>query len=121
LGIEDPLAISSAAHTHLKELLWRIWHALQAAPELEAAQELPVYRPDDDPRAFSIRQVDDGWRVQGAAIERAAAMTYWEHEGSVRRFQRIMETLGIEKALRDAGVEEGDTVHVGEFELEWSD
>jgi GTPase len=30
-------------------------------------------------------------------------MTYWEHEGSVRRFQRMMETLGVEKALREAG------------------
>ena len=48
-------------------------------------------------------------------------MTYWQHDGSVRRFQKIMETLGVEDALRKAGVQEGDTVAIGEFELEWQD
>jgi GTP-binding protein len=48
-------------------------------------------------------------------------MTYWQHDGSVRRFQKIMETLGVEEALRKAGVQEGDTVSIGEFELEWQD
>jgi len=57
----------------------------------------------------------------GAAIERSAAMTHWEHDGSVRRFQRIMQTLGVDVALREAGVEDGDTVAIGEFELEWQE
>ena len=48
-------------------------------------------------------------------------MTYWEHDGSVRRFQRLMETLGVEEALRKAGVEEGDTVTIAGFELDWQD
>jgi GTP-binding protein len=48
-------------------------------------------------------------------------MTYWEHHQSIRRFQRILEALGIDQALRDAGVHEGDTVFIGEFELEWQD
>ena len=55
-------------------------------------------------------------------IERAAAMTYWELESSVRRFQRLMENLGVETALRKAGIQEGDTVFIGEdYELEWED
>ena len=48
-------------------------------------------------------------------------MTYWEQPGSVRRFQRLMTALGIEKALREAGIQEGETVIVGEWELEWQD
>jgi GTP-binding protein len=32
-----------------------------------------------------------------------------------------MATLGVEDALRKAGVHEGDTVAIGEFELEWQD
>ena len=58
--------------------------------------------------------------VRGSAIERAAKMTYWEHSGSLRRFQNLMRTLGIEDALRREGIEDGDTVIIGEdFELEW--
>jgi GTPase len=42
-----------------------------------------------DPNQFEIHREDgDEWRVTGVAIERAAKMTYWEHDGSVRRFQR---------------------------------
>jgi GTP-binding protein len=83
---------------------------------------MPVYRPEEDPREFSISREDDAsWRVSGKAIERAAAMTYWEHYGSVRRFQKLMAVLGVEDALRKAGIEEGETVKIGEFELEWQD
>jgi GTP-binding protein len=32
-----------------------------------------------------------------------------------------LETLGIDKALRQAGVQVGDTVFIGDFELEWQD
>ena len=59
--------------------------------------------------------------MNGAAIERAAKMTYWEHDGSLRRFQKLLERLGVDEALRKLGVEEGDTVFVGDFELEWKD
>jgi len=30
-----------------------------------------------------------------------------------------MERLGVDKALREAGVQEGDTVYIGEYELEY--
>jgi GTP-binding protein len=85
-------------------------------------KELPVYRLEEDPQAFQIMRDPDGaWRVQGKSVERAAAMTYWEYDEAVRRFQRILEHLGIEQALREAGTREGDTVRIGEYELEWQD
>ncbi len=67
------------------------------------------------------RDVDGAWRVQGRRIERIVKMTRWEYYDAVMRFQRIMEALGITAALRDAGVQEGDTVRIGEKELDWSD
>jgi GTP-binding protein len=48
-------------------------------------------------------------------------MTYWEYDESVRRFHRLLEHIGVEEALRQAGVRNGDTVFVGDFELEWQD
>ena len=59
--------------------------------------------------------------MTGQKIERAADMTIWEYEDSALRFQRILEALGIRKALTEAGVKEGDTVVIGEAELEWTD
>ena len=48
-------------------------------------------------------------------------MTYWEHDGAVRRFQKIMESLGVDDALKKAGALEGDTVHIADYELEYFD
>lgn len=121
------MTISALARTNTRELLLRAYQALQEAPAMEdpalaGEAPLPVYKPKEDPREFNVtREGANEWRISGVAIERAASMTYWQHDGSVRRFQKIMETLGVEEALRKAGVQEGDTVAVGEFELEWQE
>ena len=70
-------------------------------------------------RVFYIKRENLGWRVQGQSIERAAAMTYWEYDQSVQRFQKILQALGIEDALREAGIEEGEIVFIADYELEW--
>jgi GTP-binding protein len=121
------ITISALARTNTRELLIRAYRRLEETSPIEdlaSAGELPlpVYKPKEDLREFTIvREGANEWRVSGAAIERAASMTYWQHDGSVRRFQKIMETIGVEDALRRAGVQEGDTVAIGEFELEWQE
>ena len=118
------LSISAMVRTDVQSLLLNAYQALAETPTMEEiiATAMPVYRPQEDPNQFTITREDGKqWRVTGPAIERAAAMTYWEHSGSVRRFQRIIEAIGIEKALREAGVQDGDTVFISEFELEWQD
>lgn len=120
-----PVAISALARTNVRPLLLRAAQILAEekarSPLKPVAAGVPVYQVDSDPREFEVRRTAEGWRVSGDAIERAAAMTYWEYDQSVRRFQRILETLGIDAALREAGVQPGETVSIGVYELEWQD
>jgi GTP-binding protein len=117
----DLMAVSALAGTNIRQLLYKAAQLLQEfPPELESG-EIPVYRVESDPGQFTIIRISDGYRVSGEAIERAAKMTYWENIQSIRRFQRILKALGIDEALRKAGVENGDTVYIGDFELEWQD
>lgn len=116
-----PMAVSALAGTNLRQLLYQAAQLLPQAPLPQPEEAVAVYRVESDPRAFQVKKTDKGWQVVGEAIERAAAMTYWEYDQSVRRFQRILETLGVEDALRKAGVQEGDMVMIGEYELEWRD
>jgi GTP-binding protein len=114
--------LSAMARTNTRDLLIAAHQRLAEIPVQELEEALPVYKPDVDPNQFAITREDDGnWRVTGVAIERSAKMTYFEHEGSLRRFQKLLEKLGVDKALREAGVEEGDTVFIGDFELEWQE
>lgn len=117
----EPLAISAVSGENVRKALYRAAQLLNEAPPPPEAEDMPVYRAESDPKAFSITRVEDGWRVSGQAIERAAAMTYWEEFQAVRRFQRILEALGIDAALRKAGIQNGDTVYIGDYELEWQD
>jgi len=114
-------AISAVTGENVKNLLYQVNDLLQQIPPTSMEVLIPVYKPAEDPRKFEIQHLSNGWKISGASIERAAAMTYWDSDESIRRFQRILEALGIDEALRNAGVKEGDTVSVGEYELEWVD
>jgi GTP-binding protein len=117
------MTISALARTNTRDLLIKAYQILQDTPIPEVVEmPVPVYKPKEDPREFEIiREGENEWRITGVAIERAAKMTYWEHDGSLRRFQKIMDALGIKDALRRAGVQDGDTVSIDEFELEWQE
>ena len=110
------------AHQGARELLFLASQKLAEAPPPPAVEEMPVYRAPADESDFSItREADGGYRVTGAKSERAAKMTYWEYDEAVARFQKILEALGIYQALAESGIQEGDTVYIGDYELEWAD
>lgn len=119
-----PIAISAATHQGTQELVQRVFAMMAELPEEVPAPVTgtPLYELPEDQMAFTITQEGSGvFRVAGKRIERAAAMTYWDFDEAIMRFQHVLETLGISKALKDAGVQVGDTVYIGEHELEWSD
>ncbi len=116
-----PMAISALVGINLSQLILQTLQVLKSTPPTMRVEKVPTYRPESDPRQFTIQRIAEGWRVQGEAIERAAAMTYWEYDQSVRRFQRMLEVLGVEDALRKEGVKPGDTVIIGPFEFEWQE
>jgi len=123
-GVLDALAISAVSGEGVQALLRRAADTLAElppAPKLEEVQPLsPPTREED--MSFSIeRDMDGGWRVRGRRIERIVKMTRWEYYDAVMRFQRILKALGITDALIARGVEIGDTVRIGDKELEWSD
>lgn len=116
--------ISALARINLDDVLWKSVNLLseysKKAKEEIDEENLPVYHPESREKQFTLHQSDDGWVIKGAAIERAAAMTYWEYFASVRRFHRILEAMGIADELRVNGIREGDTVKIGDHELTWA-
>jgi GTPase len=113
--------ISAVTGLNVQELLYRVQEMLDALPPVyEEAGELPEIVPPPDENAFRIYAAGEGaWRVEGIAIERTAQMTNWDYYEAALRFQRILRAMGITDALREKGVEEGDTVAIGTVELVW--
>ena len=48
-------------------------------------------------------------------------MTVWNLDEAIGRFQRTLERVGIVAALKEAGMQPGDTVRIGERELVWEE
>jgi len=96
----------------------QLWGGKREGEEATEA-EVKVFRPAEGEKAFTITWEDGAWQVRGAEIERVGAMTNWDLDEAVQRFQRIAEAMGLKAALREAGVQPGDTVRIGEIELEW--
>ena len=123
-GIQAPLAISALTRENVDRLIQRVFELSANLPQPQLSQKAdePVYElRDDDGMAFELEVKDGVYFVRGDRIERAAAMTYWDYEEAVLRFQKTLEATGIAAALEQAGVSSGDTVFIGDYELEWSE
>ncbi len=94
-------------------------------PDAEAMAEAPepagvvVHRLEAAGDGFTIERDEEGFVVRGKRIERLAVQTNFDNEESAERFQRELLRLGIDGALRKAGVRPGDDVRIGEVVLAW--
>jgi GTP-binding protein len=115
-------SISAATGAGVRQMLYRVLQLLDSLPEEEEvpAEEMAVFRPQEEENGFSITIEGDGFRVEGRRVERLVGRTNWRYDESVRRLHRALERMGVTKAMEEAGVQKGDTVFIGDTELEWS-
>ncbi|MBI3971945.1 MAG: GTPase ObgE [Chloroflexi bacterium] len=88
--------------------------------EFVSAPDHRVYTPLEESREFTVEQLgDELFQVSGTAVERLIAMTDLESEPALRHLQQRLRQLGVTQALEEAGVRPGNTVMIGDVELEW--
>lgn len=120
------LPISGVTGQGVKEMLYAVADALDAAPkaedkleEVELKAERKVYRLEDDEDHFWITRDNEVYVVHGAWLEKLVLMTNFQQYDAVKRFQRIMKQKGIDNALRKQGADDGDIIRIGDFEFEF--
>lgn len=116
-------AISSPAHTGLKEVLRALRATVVAAREEEKEEEeaegLPVISLTTDQTALSwhikkIKEEDrDVYFVTGTKIEKFARRTRFDTHEGVDRLRDIMKKMGISHALTRAGAEGNSIIRIG--------
>ncbi len=116
------LAVSAEAGTGLDELRRAVSELLPDAAGLAEPPEpagVVVHRLEGRSDGFALAREDGMLRVRGRRIERLVAQTNFDNEESAERFQRELIRMGIDGALRKAGVRHGELVQIGAAELEW--
>jgi GTP-binding protein len=116
----ETVPISAATGEGVRDLMWQAFNALATAPAvLDTTEELRAYKEavkEEEPAV--IRRDDDGaYVVESKQLERLVAMTNFDDDEGVRRFQRIWRNLNIDEALRARGIKEGDTVRIRGMEF----
>lgn len=122
-GIEI-FRISAASKQGITELLNRVSEVLQELPkeELYEIEEKKVYTLEkDDDDGFTITKEDDMYVVNGPAVENIMRRVNLMDNESMYYFQKRIAEIGLNKKLKEAGVQEGDTVKIVDWELEWFD
>ena len=111
--------ISAVTGQGLKELLYHVSSLLSNMDSTPVTfeKELDVDTLFDNPNeAFYVEKNSDGiYLVHGPRVDRMLGYTNLESEKGFNFFQRFLRETGILKELKSLGVQEGDTVRVGEY------
>lgn len=113
--------ISAAGNQNLQQLLKQITQTLTQLPEETFVFEEEFVEPKRDKKEpFVITKVKDNYySVEGTGIEKVIGYTTLEAEQGFAFFQKYLRDKGIIDGLKEAGIEEGDTVHIYDLEFEY--
>jgi GTP-binding protein len=113
--------ISAATGAGTKELIFAAAKLLKTLPPVIIYRpEEPAPEPITESRAFEAYKESDGvFVVEADWLEHILRGVNVEDYESLQYFQRVLRSGGVIDALIAAGVEEGDTVCVGDFEFEF--
>ena len=113
--------ISAATGEGLQELLDRVAVKLKEIPKESLIDEKnikKVYKLKEVV-PFTIRKEGKVFVVEGPAVEKVMRRVNMEDNESYYYFQKELEKLGVNEALRKAGVQDGDTVRIVDYNLDW--
>ena len=116
------LPVSAATRQGLDKLPGVVYERLQQLPPVTVYE--PEYvRPDPalkDPRAFEIARADDGaWDIDAPWLENILEGSDVSDYESLQYFQRQLMDSGVIDRLVEMGVQENDTIRIGEFEFDY--
>ena len=106
-------------------VLYAIADLLDRTPSFASEEEetensvLYTYEKPDE-IGFEIHNMGNGqWHVTGERVEKIVQMASLGSDDGVKRFAQKMRNIGLDDALRVAGVQAGDTVSILDFEFEF--
>lgn len=115
--------VSAATGQGMKELMIEVSKILKTLPKEDLVEEKEakkVYKLEEE-QPFTIVKEDDMYVVDGSAIRELMRKVNMEDNESLYYFQKNLDILGVNSALKKAGVKDGDTVKVYDYILEWED
>ena len=119
--------ISAATGEGVEELMNYVSKTLKQLPKEDLidvatlSEGEKVYRLEAKKEPFTISKEKGVWIVKGEEVDRIIRKVNITDYESLFFLHRKLNELGLDKALKKAGVRDGDTVKIGNYEMEWED
>ena len=114
--------IMAAIRYDVDPLLNRISELLSKLPPVKRYEPEPLpQKPVEDfeKNAVKITKQDNVYMVEGEWLLQVINSVNFDDYESLQYFQRVLIQTGVIDALRDAGIQEGDTVSIYEIEFDF--
>ncbi len=107
-------AVSAATGKGTKELVSYLVKKVDEIPpptfNIEVEEDEAAFDHDDS--EFFVSRKKNEFTVTGGKVERLIFVTDLRNPEAVYRFQNILKAMGVDKALKKAGIKEGDIVKI---------
>ncbi len=124
-GKRKVFPISAVTGQGVDSLMQQAYRSLQyieskARKEQESTISFDIDLPSEPRVRFELSKIEDGFVITGDEPKRAVVMTDMDNEQALMLLFRKLKKMGVINALTRAGVKEGDTVTIGDFEFSFS-
>lgn len=115
--------MSAVTRDGVDQVIDRVSQLLNEVEEVELVSQEEMYRPEldvDEESGLKVEIDEDGiYVVTGKELRRIMYSVNFDDMESLQFFQAQMESKGVFDMLRQAGIEDGDTVKIYELEFEF--
>ncbi|MDP5272740.1 GTPase ObgE [Chengkuizengella axinellae] len=119
--------VSAVSGKGVQELLYKTVDVLDSIPKQPVVEEVSeiedrkIYTIDNEneKEPFTIRRENEVFIIEGERIDKLLKKTQFGTYDSVMRFSRTLRNMGIDKALRERGAHDGQTIRIGDYEFEF--
>jgi obg family GTPase cgtA len=115
--------MSAATRDGVDQVIDRVSQLLNEVEEVELVSQEEMYRPEldvDEDGGLKVQVDENGiYVVTGRELRRIMYSVNFDDMESLQFFQAQMEAKGVFDMLREAGIEDGDTVKIYELEFEF--
>lgn len=115
--------MSAVTRDGVDQVIDKVSQLLNEVEDVELVSQEEMYRPEldvDDEGGLKVEIDEDGiYVVTGKELRRIMYSVNFDDMESLQFFQAQMESKGVFDMLRQAGIEDGDTVKIYELEFEF--
>ena len=119
----DGLTISSITGAGIPQLTGRLADLVRearSASEADSDMAITIHRPIAE--SIEIERLSDtSYAVHSRQALRAVRLSDLTEPEALQHAQQRLESLGVNKALRNAGARDGDIIHIGDLSFEYEE